>query len=385
MATAKNTRRATMIVGVPKEIKNEEYRVAMTPNGEKVFVNAGHTVVVEAGAGAGSGFSDDAYKAAGAELAPVDDVFARADMIYKVKEPLAVEWPKFKPGQILYTYLHLAAAYAKELTDGVLATGMRAIAFETVETATGGHPLLFPMSEVAGKLAMQAGATHLQKDNGGRGVLIGGVTGVPPAKVVIIGGGTVGTNAAKVSVGMGARTVVLDTNAARLTYLDDIFGGRIETVLSNEALVEEEIADADIVVGGVLLPHGAQAPHLVKRSMLKKMQPGSVMVDVAIDQGGCFETSKPTTHSDPTYVVDGVIHYCVANIPGAVARTSTLALAGATLPFGVQIATKGFEKAVADDPALALGVNVYRGKLTIPSVAQAHGMTYTPLADAIKG
>ena len=374
-----------MIVGVPKEIKNEEYRVAMTPIGVKVFVNAGHTVVVEAGAGVGSGFSDDAYKAAGAELAPVDEVFARADMIYKVKEPLAVEWPKFKPGQILYTYLHLAAAYAKELTVGVLATGIRAIAFETVETATGGHPLLFPMSEVAGKLAMQAGATHLQKDNGGRGVLIGGVTGVPPAKVVIIGGGTVGTNAARVSVGMGARTVVLDTNAARLTYLDEIFGGRIETVLSNEALVEEEITDADIVVGGVLLPHGAQAPHLVKRSMLKKMQPGSVMVDVAIDQGGCFETSKPTTHSDPTYVVDGVIHYCVANMPGAVARTSTLALAGATLPFGVQIATKGFEKAVADDPALALGVNVYRGKLTIPSVAQAHGMTYTPLADAIKG
>ena len=288
-----------MIVGVPKEIKNEEYRVAMTPIGVKVFVNAGHTVVVEAGAGVGSGFSDDAYKAAGAELAPVDEVFARADMIYKVKEPLAVEWPKFKPGQILYTYLHLAAAYAKELTDGVLATGIRAIAFETVETATGGHPLLFPMSEVAGKLAMQAGATHLQKDNGGRGVLIGGVTGVPPAKVVIIGGGTVGTNAARVSVGMGARTVVLDTNAARLTYLDEIFGGRIETVLSNEALVEEEITDADIVVGGVLLPHGAQAPHLVKRSMLKKMQPGSVMVDVAIDQGGCFETSKPTTHTDP--------------------------------------------------------------------------------------
>jgi alanine dehydrogenase len=239
------------------------------------------------------------------------------------------------------------------------------------------------MSEVAGKLAIQAGAVHLQKNNGGRGVLLGGVTGVPKAKVVIIGGGTVGTNAAKVAVGMGARTVVMDSYAPRLTYLDDVFGGVIETVLSTSAAIEEEIKDADIVVGGVLLPGGAQAPHLVKKAYLKEMQPGSVLVDVAIDQGGCFETSKPTTHTDPTYVVDGVIHYCVANMPGAVARTSTMALAGATLPFGVAIATKGFEQAVKDDPALALGVNVYRGKLTIPSVAAAHGLEYTPLDAAL--
>jgi alanine dehydrogenase len=235
------------------------------------------------------------------------------------------------------------------------------------------------MSEVAGKLAIQAGATHLQKNNGGRGMLLGGVTGVPKGKVVIIGGGTVGTNAAKVSVGMGARTVVMDSYAPRLTYLDDVFGGAIETVLSTRAAIEEQIADADIVVGGVLLPGGAQAPHLITKAMLKGMMPGSVIVDVAIDQGGCFETSKPTSHSEPTYVVNDVIHYCVANMPGAVARTSTMALSGATLPYGLAIANKGFEQAVKDDPILALGVNVYRGKLTIPSVAEAHKMKYTPL------
>ena len=368
-----------MIVGVPKEIKNEEYRVAVTPNGVKEFVRAGHTVVVEKGAGIGSGFNDAAYKAAGATMAKVEDVFAQADMIVKVKEPLPVEWPMFKKGQILYTYLHLAAAYAKDLTKGMLKADIRGIAYETVELPSGGHPLLFPMSEVAGRLAIQAGATHLQKENGGRGVLLGGVTGVPPAKVVIIGGGTVGVNAAKMAVGLCARTVVLDNSADRLSYLDDIFGGRVETVLSTEASIEEEILDADLVIGAVLLPGGAQAPHLIKRSQLKHMHDGSVIVDVAIDQGGCFETSKPTTHTDPTYVVDGVIHYCVANMPGAVARTSTMALTGRTLPYGLAIATKGFEKAVKDDVALALGVNVYRGKLTIPSVAEAHTMKYTPL------
>jgi len=368
-----------MIVGVPKEIKNEEYRVAVTPNGVKEFVRAGHTVFVEKGAGVGSGFDDTAYKAAGATLAKVEDVFAKSDMIVKVKEPLPVEWPMFKKNQILYTYLHLAAAYAKDLTDGMLATDIRGIAYETVELPNGAHPLLFPMSEVAGRLAIQAGAMHLQKEHGGRGVLLGGVTGVPPAKVVIIGGGTVGVNAAKIAVGMRARTVILDNSADRLAYLDDIFGGRVETVLSTESAVEEEITDADLVIGAVLLPGGAQAPHLIKRSQLKSMLPGSVIVDVAIDQGGCFETSKPTTHTEPTYVVDGVIHYCVANMPGAVARTSTMALTGRTLPYGLAIAGKGFEQAVKADPALALGVNVYRGKLTIPSVAEAHKMTYTPL------
>ncbi len=368
-----------MIVGCPKEIKNEEYRIGMTPNGVKDFVTAGHTVFVEAGGGVGSGFSDKEYKAAGATLAPVKDVFAKADMIYKVKEPLPEEWPMFKPGQILYTYLHLAAAYAKDLTKGMLKADIRGIAFETVELPSGAHPLLFPMSEVAGKLAIQAGATHLQKNNGGRGVLLGGVTGVPKAKVVIIGGGTVGTNAAKIAVGMGARTVIMDSYAPRLTYLDDVFGGAVETVLSTSAAIAEQITDADIVVGGVLLPGGAQAPHLIMKSMLKTMMPGSVIVDVAIDQGGCFETSKPTTHTDPTYVVDGVIHYCVANMPGAVARTSTMALAGATLPQGLAIANKGFEQAVKDDPSLALGVNVYRGKLTNAATAEAHKMKYTPL------
>jgi len=368
-----------MIVGCPKEIKNEEYRVAMTPNGAKDFVSAGHKVIVEAGAGVGSGFSDKEYKAAGAQLAKVEDVFAMADMIYKVKEPLPGEWPMFRPGQILYTYLHLAAAYAKDLTKGMLKADIRGIAFETVELPSGAHPLLFPMSEVAGKLAIQAGATHLQKNNGGRGVLLGGVTGVPKAKVVVVGGGTVGTNAAKVAVGMGARTVIMDSYAPRLTYLDDVFGGTVETVLSTSAAIAEQITDADIVVGGVLLPGGAQAPHLIKKSMLKTMMPGSVIVDVAIDQGGCFETSKPTTHTDPTYVVDGVIHYCVANMPGAVARTSTMALAGATLPQGLAIANKGFEQAVKDDASLALGVNVYRGKLTNAATAEAHKMKYTPL------
>jgi alanine dehydrogenase len=371
-----------MIVGVPKEIKNEEYRVAVTPTGVREFVRAGHTVVVEKGAGTGAGFLDEAYKKAGAELAAVAEVFARADMIVKVKEPLPVELPKFKPGQILYTYLHLGAAYARELTEGMLKADIRAIAYETVATPKG-HPLLAPMSEVAGRLAIQAGAEALCKFNGGSGVLLGGVPGVPPAKVVIVGGGTVGINAAKMAVGMGARVVVLDKDADRLAYLDDVFGGRIETVLSNEAAVDEELEHADLVVGAVLLPGGAQAPHLVKRYMLKKMRPGSVVVDVAIDQGGCFETSHPTTHTDPTFVEEGVVHYCVANMPGAVARTSTLALTGKTLPYGLQIATKGFEQAVKDDPALALGVNVYRGKLTIESVANAHNLPYTPLAKAL--
>jgi len=367
-----------MIVGCPKEIKNEEYRIGMTPNGVKDFVSAGHTVFVEAGGGVGSGFSDKEYKAAGATLAPVKDVFAKSDMIYKVKEPLPQEWPMFKPGQILYTYLHLAAAYAKDLTKGMLKADIRGIAFETVELPNGAHPLLFPMSEVAGKLAIQAGATHLQKNNGGRGVLLGGVTGVPKAKVVIIGGGAVGTNAAKVAVGMGARTVMMDSYAPRLTYLDDVFGGAVETVLSTAAAIEQEIVDADIVVGGVLLPGGAQAPHLIKKSQLKKMQPGSVLVDVAIDQGGCFETSKPTTHTDPTYVVDGVIHYCVANMPGAVARTSTFALNNATISHAIALADKGWKRALADDTHLLAGLNVAHAKVTYEAVARDLGYAYVP-------
>ena len=352
----------------------------MTPNGVKDFVRAGHTVIVEAGAGVGSGFSDEEYKAAGASSLPSTDVFAkrRHDLQGQGAAPGRVA--EFKPGQILYTYLHLAAAYASDLTKGMIKADIRGIAFETVELPNGAHPLLFPMSEVAGKLAIQAGATHLQKNNGGRGVLLGGVTGVPQAKVVIIGGGTVGTNAAKVAVGMGARTVIIDSYAPSASPTSTTSSAAASRPCSAPTPPSrQEIADADIVVGGVLLPGGAQAPHLIKKSMLKTMMPGSVIVDVAIDQGGCFETSKPTTHTEPTYVVDGVIHYCVANMPGAVARTSTMALAGATLPYGLAIANKGFEQAVKDDAALALGVNVYRGKLTIPSVAEAHKMKYTPL------
>lgn len=372
-----------MVVGVPREIKDEEYRVAVTPLGVREFVRAGHRVVVEKGAGVGSGFDDAAYSDAGAQLAAVDEVYARSDMIVKVKEPLSVEWPRFKKDQILYTYLHLGAPCARELTEALLAAGIRALAYETVALSNGAHPLLFPMSEIAGRLAIQAGATHLQKNHGGRGVLLGGLTGVPPAKVVIIGGGTVGVNAAKMAEGLRARTIVLDTRAERLAQIDDIFGGRIETVLSNGSAIEEEVTDADLVVGAVLLPGGAQTPHLVTRAMLGNMRPGTVLVDVSIDQGGCFETSRPMMHSDPTYVVDGVIHYCVPNMPGAVARTSTIALTGATLPYGVAIATKGLEQAVRDDPALALGVNLYRGKLTIPSVATAHGLPFTSLAEAL--
>ncbi len=371
-----------MIIGVPREIKDGEYRVAVTPTGVRELIRAGHNVIVEAGAGLGSGFWDDAYTKAGATIGLRDQAWEKADMVIKVKEPQPVEWPKLKPGQILFTYLHLAASYEKDVAEAMIKADIRAIAYETVATPKG-HPLLAPMSRVAGRLAIQAGATALQKNNGGSGVLLGGIPGVPPAKVVIIGGGTVGVNAAKMAIGARARVVLLEKDADRLGYVDDIFGGRAETMLSNEATVEEALEGADLVVGAVLLPGGAPAPHLVKRSMLKNMRPGSVLVDVAIDQGGCFETSRPTTHSDPTYVVDGVVHYCVTNMAASVARTSTLALTGVTLPYAVHIASRGFEEAVKDDPALRPGVNVYRGNLTIESVAQAHGLSYTPLSEVM--
>jgi len=370
-----------MVIGVPKEIKIQEYRVAVTPVGVKEFIRAGHKVLVEKGAGAGASFTDEAYVQAGAHMVSREEVFAQADMIVKVKEPLESEWPLFKPDQVLFTYLHLAAD--KRLTEALMATGIRAIAYETVETPKG-HPLLAPMSEVAGRLAIQAGAEALYKHRGGAGVLLGGVPGVPPAKVVIIGGGTVGTNAAKIAVGMGARVVVLDKDPDRLAYLDDIFHGRIETILSNQSAVEDAILGADLVVGAVLLPGGAKAPHLVTRPMLKLLRPGAVMVDVAIDQGGCFETSRPTTHEEPTSVVDGIVHYCVANMPGAVPRTSTLALTGATLPYAIQLASRGFEEAIRASEALARGVNIYRGKLTCEPVAIAHNLPYTPVATVLQ-
>ncbi len=371
-----------MIIGVPKEIKDGEYRVSVAPIGVRELIRRGHNVIVEAGAGLGSGFYDDAYAKAGATIALRNQAWEKADMIVKVKEPVPDELPKFKPGQILMTYLHLATTFEKDLTEQLLRSEIRSIAYETVETPAG-HPLLAPMSRVAGRLAIQTGATALQKNLGGSGVLLGGVPGVPPAKVVIIGGGTVGTNAAMMAVGAGARVIVLDKDPDRVAFLDNIFQGRVETMLSDESTVEHAVDGADLVIGAVLLRGGGQTPHLVTRAMLKNMQEGSVLVDVAIDQGGCFETSRPTTHSDPTYVVDGVVHYCVTNMAAAVSRTSTLALTGATLPYAVQVATKGFEQAVKDDPALAKGVNTYRGKLTIASVAEAHDLPYTPLEEAL--
>ena len=323
-----------MIVGVPKEIKTLENRVAMTPGGVASLVKRGHEVLVQKGAGTGSGLSDAEYEAAGAKLVSVDEAWG-AEMVVKVKEPIAPEYKYLRPDLILFTYLHLAAA--EELTKAMLDSGVTGIAYETVQTADGALPLLVPMSEVAGRMATQEGAKYLEKSFGGRGVLLGGVPGVEPAEVVIIGGGTVGINAAKIAVGMGARVTILDVNHARLQYLDDVFGGRLVTLTSNEANIKEALKRADVLVGAVLIP-GAKAPHLVTRDMLPLMKEGSVIVDVAVDQGGCVETIKPTTHAEPTYVVDGVVHYGVANMPGAVPRTSTFALTNQTLPYAIELA-----------------------------------------------
>lgn len=366
-----------MIVGVPKEIKNNEYRVGMTPGGVREFVHHGHDVLVERSAGEGSSFTDDAYAAAGAELVDTaEEVFARADMIVKVKEPQAVEIEMLRPGQILFTYLHLAPDLPQ--TQGLIKSGAVCIAYETVELANGTLPLLAPMSEVAGRMAAQVGATYLQKPFGGRGVLMGGVPGVLPANVVVLGGGVVGTNAAYVAMGMGANVTVMDINIDRLRYLDEIWGNRIRTLYSSKHNIEEAVYQADLVIGAVLLP-GAKTPWLVTRQMLKHMKKGAVVVDVSVDQGGCIETTHPTTHADPTFVVDGVLHYGVANMPGAVPNTSTLALTNATLRYGLAIADKGWKQAVLDDPALAKGINVLDGNITYKPVADAHGMNYTPL------
>lgn len=366
-----------MIIGVPTEIKNNEYRVAMTPGGVREFVAHGHHVIVQRGAGDGSSFSDDAYAAAGAEL--VDDaaeVFARAEMIVKVKEPQPVEIAMLKPGQVLFTYLHLAPDLPQ--TEGLIKSGAVCIAYETVELPNGHLPLLAPMSEVAGRMAAQVGATYLQKPFGGRGVLMGGVAGVLPANVVVLGGGVVGFNAAYVAKGMGAHVTILDVSIDRLRYIEELWGSSVRTLYSNAHNIEEAVYSADLVIGAVLLP-GAKTPWLVTREMLKHMKRGSVVVDVSVDQGGCIETTHPTTHTDPTYVVEGVVHYGVANMPGAVPNTSTLALTNATLRYGLAIADKGWRKAVLDDPALAKGVNVLDGKITYRPVAEAHGLNYTPL------
>ncbi|GHF26858.1 alanine dehydrogenase [Kordiimonas sediminis] len=370
-----------MLVGVPKEIKNREYRVGLTPASARELIGHGHDVVVETDAGAAIGFTNDMYEAAGATIAPnAADVFARADMIVKVKEPQAVECEMLREDQILYTYLHLAPDPAQ--TQGLIKSGCIAIAYETVTDNYGGLPLLAPMSEVAGRMSIQAGAHALEMSQGGRGVLLGGVPGTAPAKVTIIGGGVVGTNAAHMAVGLGADVTILDRSIRRMQQLDDIFRGRVKTVYSTQDAVEEHVLASDLTVGAVLIP-GAAAPKLVSRNQVSAMMRGSVLVDVAIDQGGCFETSKATTHENPTYVVDEVVHYCVANMPGGVARTSTLALNNATLPHAVAIANKGWKKALSDDRHLLNGLNVYKGDITYEAVARDQNLAYRPAEEVI--
>jgi alanine dehydrogenase len=367
-------------IGVVREIKTDEHRVALTPAGARELIRRGHDVVVEAGAGVGSAFGDDAYVAAGARIASVDDTWAEAELLLKVKEPIGDEYPRLRDNLVLFTYLHLAAD--EPLTRALVDSGVAAVAYETVETEESQLPLLAPMSEVAGRLAIQMGAWALEKPQGGRGILLGGVPGVPPAKVLVIGGGIVGYNAALIAVGMQADVWVLDRSVERMRDLEMMLDGRITLAMSNELQIQESILDADLVIGAVLIP-GARAPKLITREMLPTMKPGSVLVDVAIDQGGCAETSRPTTHSDPTYVVDDVVHYCVANMPGAVPISSTKALTNVTLPYVEAIAEHGLAAAVARDPALARGVNVLGGKVTYEAVAEAHGMEYAPLEDVL--
>lgn len=370
-----------MIIGVPKEIKPAENRVALVPAGCELLVANGHQVLLEQGAGSGSGFDDEQYRAAGAQVvASAADVWERAEMIMKVKEPIAVEWPRMRRGQVIYTYFHFAAA--GDLTRAVIASGAVAIAYETVQLATGELPLLTPMSEVAGRMAVQEGAKYLEKIHGGRGVLLGGVPGVPPAKVVIVGGGTVGINAAKMAAGLGASVIILDVSLDRLRYLDDVLPANVRTIYSNRFNILDAIERADLVIGAVLLP-GAKAPHLITRADLQRMQPGAVIVDVAVDQGGCVETIRPTTHDDPTYMVDGILHYGVANMPGGVPRTSTLALTNATLPYGLRLAKKGWKRACREDRALALGLNVVEGKVVYPGVAEAFSLPLVPVESVL--
>ena len=361
-----------MKIGIPKEIKTNENRIALVPAGAESLVAAGHEVFIERGGGEGSGFGDQLYVDAGAQILPdADAVWRTADMIMKVKEPIAAEWPRMRRGQTIFTYFHFAAD--EKLTQAHLDSGATCIAYETVELPSRELPLLTPMSEVAGRMAVQEGAKYLEKLYGGRGVLLGGVPGVKPAKVVILGGGIVGINSAKMAAGLGAQVVVLDISLERLRYLSDVMPANVTLIHSNRHNILEQIETADLVVGGVLIP-GAKAPKLIRREDLKRMQPGSVIVDVAIDQGGCVETIKATTHENPTYVVDGVIHYGVANMPGGVPRTSTLALTNATLPYALQLANKGWKQALRDNPALLKGLNVADGKVTYAGVAEAFGM-----------
>ncbi|MEH6645125.1 alanine dehydrogenase [Sulfitobacter sp.] len=370
-----------MKIGCPKEIKPQEFRVGMTPNAAFEAVKNGHSVIIEAGAGAGAGFEDTDYETVGATIiGTAAEIFAAADMIVKVKEPQAVERKMLREGQILFTYLHLAPD--PEQTKDLLASGATCIAYETVTDRSGGLPLLAPMSEVAGRLAPQVGAWTLQKANGGRGVLMGGVPGVGPAKVVVIGGGVVGTHAARIAAGMGADVTVLDRSLPRMRYLDDVYGGTFKTSFASAGNTIELAREADMIIGAVLVP-GAAAPKLISRAQLSELKPGAALVDVAIDQGGCFETSRATTHQDPIYEVDGVMHYCVANMPGAVSRTSTIALGNATMPFMIALANKGWKQACADDAHLLAGLNVHAGQITYEAVGQALGMDYITAEQAI--
>ena len=364
-----------MIIGVPKEIKNNENRVALTPAGASELIKHGHTLYVQKTAGEGSGFSDSEYQAAGANiLNTIEEVYAIAEMIIKVKEPIESEYSLIKKDQLLFTYFHFASY--EPLTHAMIERGAVCLAYETVEKADRSLPLLIPMSEVAGRMSIQEGAKYLEKPMGGRGVLLGGVPGVKPAEVLVLGGGIVGTQAAKMAAGLGARVTMMDISLPRLRQLDDIMPANVETMISNEYNVRNAIKTADLVIGGVLIP-GAKAPKLITRDMLPSMKKGAVIVDVAIDQGGCFETSKPTTHAEPCYEVDGVVHYCVANMPGAVPYTSTLALTNATLPYAVQLANKGWKKACADSNELKLGLNVINGKVVYKGVAEAFHLEYT--------
>lgn len=365
-----------MIVGVPKEVKQDEYRVAMVPAGVEELTRAGHTVLIQAGAGSGSGITDEQYTAVGARIVATDaEVWARADLIVKVKEPMRAEWPHMRAGQTVFTYFHFAAD--RELTEAVIKSGITAIAYETIRDAKGTLPLLTPMSEVAGRMSIQEGAKYLERPFDGRGILLAGVPGVPAATVSVIGAGIVGANAARVAAGLGANVFILDVNLDRLRYIDDIMPQNVTTVFSNRLNILDCLRQSDLVIGAVLIP-GAKAPHLVRREDLKVMQPRAVVIDVAIDQGGCFETSKPTTHAKPTYIVDDIVHYCVTNMPGAVGRTSTYALTNVTLPYALQLANKGPDRAVRENAALREGVNVKAGKVTNQPVADTFGLECVP-------
>jgi len=366
-----------MIIGVPKEIKTHENRVALQPAGALQLKRHGHEVIIQKGAGLGSGFPDELYENAGATI--LDDVEAlwqRAEMIMKVKEPIAEEYPRMREGQVIFTYFHFAAD--ENLTKAVIDSKCIAIAYETVEKSDRSLPLLIPMSEVAGRMAAQEGGKYLEKPLGGRGVLMGGIPGVPPAEVLVLGGGVVGVNAAKIAAGMGANTTIMDISMPRLRYLDDVMPKNITTQFSSEDGIRQLLPHVDLIIGAVL-KHGAKAPHLITRDMLKEMRPGTVLVDVAIDQGGCFETSKPTTHADPTYIIDDILHYCVANMPGAVPHTSTLGLTNVTLPYAIALADKGWQKALKDDPELLKGLNIVNGKIVYKDVAEAFGLDWEPV------